>query len=100
MKLQPGDKVPNISVNDQDGVAVNLRDLKGKKVVLYFYPRDETPGCTTQACNLRDNYKLLLKEGYVVYGVSTDTEKSHQKFIKKEKLPFAFLSDREKNLHI
>jgi thioredoxin-dependent peroxiredoxin len=99
MKIKTGDKVPDVTVNDQDGNPVNLRDLKGKKVVLYFYPKDQTPGCTTQACNLRDNYKLLLKEGYAVFGVSTDSEKSHRKFIEKEKLPFSLLSDPERKLH-
>ncbi len=99
MKLAAGDKVPDITINDQDGNPVNLRDLKGKKVVLYFYPKDQTPGCTTQACNLRDNYKLLLKQGYTVYGISTDSEKSHKKFIEKEKLPFPLLSDPDKKMH-
>jgi thioredoxin-dependent peroxiredoxin len=99
MSLQAGDSVPDIAVNDQDGNPVNLRDLKGKKIVLYFYPKDQTPGCTTQACNLRDNYKLLLQQGYEVFGVSTDTEKSHQKFIQKEKLPFSLLADTERKLH-
>jgi thioredoxin-dependent peroxiredoxin len=99
MKLKTGDKVPDVTINDQDGHPVNLRDLKGKKIVLYFYPKDQTPGCTTQACNLRDNYKLLLKEGYSVFGISTDSEKSHRKFIDKEKLPFSLLSDPERKLH-
>lgn len=99
MKINAGDKVPDITINDQDGNAVNLRDLKGKKVVLYFYPKDQTPGCTTQACNLRDNYKLLLKQGFAVYGISTDSEKSHKKFIEKEKLPFPLLSDPERKMH-
>lgn len=97
--LQPGDKVPDLSINDQDGNAVNLAKLKGQKVVLYFYPKDQTPGCTTEACNLRDNYKLLLKQGFEVLGVSTDTEKSHQKFIAKEKLPFRLLADVDRKLH-
>jgi peroxiredoxin Q/BCP len=99
MKLNPGDKIPDITVNDQNGNPVNLRDVKGKKIVLYFYPKDQTPGCTAQACNLRDNYKLLLKQGYSVYGISTDSEKSHQKFIEKEKLPFPLLSDPDKKMH-
>jgi peroxiredoxin Q/BCP len=99
MKLNPGDKIPDITVNDQNGNPVNLRDVKGKKIVLYFYPKDQTPGCTAQACNLRDNYKLLLKQGYSVYGISTDSEKSHQKFIEKEKLPFPLLSDPDKRMH-
>jgi len=99
MALQVGDKVPDVTINDQDGTPVNLRDLKEKKLVLYFYPKDQTPGCTTEACNLRDNYKLLLKKGYEVLGVSTDSEKSHKKFIEKEKLPFRLLADPEKKLH-
>lgn len=99
MKLNAGDKVPDITITDQDGKAVNLRNLKGKKVVLYFYPKDQTPGCTTQACNLRDNYKLLLKQGYSVYGISTDSEKSHKKFIEKEQLPFPLLSDPDRKMH-
>jgi thioredoxin-dependent peroxiredoxin len=97
--INVGDKVPDITVNDQDGNPVNFRKLKGKKIVLYFYPKDQTPGCTTQACNLRDNYKLLLKEGFTVFGISTDSEKSHRKFIEKEKLPFSLLADPERKLH-
>lgn len=99
MTLKPGDKAPDFTVNDQDGNPVKLSSLKGKKLVLYFYPKDMTPGCTTEACNLRDNYKSMLKKGYEVLGVSTDTEKSHQKFIEKERLPFRLLSDTDKNLH-
>lgn len=99
MKLNAGDKIPDVTITDQDGNEVNLRDLKGKKVVLYFYPKDQTPGCTTQACNLRDNYKLLLKEGYSVFGISTDSEKSHRKFIEKEQLPFPLLSDPDRKMH-
>jgi peroxiredoxin Q/BCP len=97
--LQPGEKVPDLSINDQDGNPVNLAKLKGQKVVLYFYPKDQTPGCTTEACNLRDNYKVLLKQGFEVLGVSTDSEKSHQKFIAKEKLPFRLLADVDRKLH-
>jgi thioredoxin-dependent peroxiredoxin len=99
MALKVGSKAPDFSVNDQDGKAVKLSDLKGKKVVLYFYPKDMTPGCTAEACNLRDNYKLLLKQGFEVLGVSTDNEKAHQKFIAKEKLPFRLLADTEKKIH-
>lgn len=99
MGLEIGDKAPELKVNDQDGNLVKLSDLKGKKVVLYFYPKDMTPGCTTESCNLRDNYKLLLKQGYEVLGISTDNEKSHQKFIAKEKLPFRLLADVDKAVH-
>src|SRR5215203_2731136 len=97
--LSTGDKVPDIAINDQDGNPVSLKDFKGKKVVLYFYPKDQTPGCTAEACNLRDNYKALQKQGYEILGVSTDSEKSHQKFIVKEKLPFSLLADPDKKLH-
>ena len=99
MTLKVGDKAPDFTVKDQRGDTVKLSKLRGKKVVLYFYPRDMTPGCTAEACNLRDNYKLLQKQGYVVYGVSTDDEKSHQKFIAQEKLPFDLLADTDKVLH-
>jgi thioredoxin-dependent peroxiredoxin len=99
MSLQPGDKAPDFVVNDQDGKPVKLSDLKGKKVVLYFYPKDMTPGCTTEACNLRDNYRVMQKQGYEVLGVSTDNEKSHKKFIEKEKLPFRLLADTGKIVH-
>lgn len=99
MLLQAGDKAPDFSVNDENGNLVQLKDFKGKKLVLYFYPKDMTPGCTAESCNLRDNYKALLKKGYEVLGVSTDSEKSHQKFIAKEKLPFRLLSDPDRKLH-
>jgi peroxiredoxin Q/BCP len=99
MSLKIGSKAPDFTVNDQDGKAVTLSDFKGKKVVLYFYPADLTPTCTTEACNLRDNYKALLKQGYEVLGVSPDTEKKHRKFIEKEKLPFRLLSDIDLKIH-
>lgn len=99
MKLQPGDKAPDFTVNDQDGNPVKLSGLRGKKVVLYFYPKDMTPGCTAESCNLRDHYKALQKNGYEVLGVSADSEKSHKKFIEKEKLPFRLLADTEKAVH-
>ncbi len=99
MALQVGDKAPDFTVNDQDGNPVRLSDLKGKKVVLYFYPKDMTPGCTAEACNLRDNYRLMQKQGFEVLGVSTDNEKSHRKFIEKEKLPFRLLADTNKTMH-
>lgn len=99
MALKIGDKAPDFKVNNQDGQPISLAALKGKKVVLYFYPKDATPGCTAEACNLRDNYKSLLKAGYEVLGISTDNEKSHKKFIAKEKLPFSLLADVDKTVH-
>ena len=99
MALTAGSKAPDFTVKGQDGKDVKLTDFKGKKLVLYFYPKDMTPGCTAESCNLRDNYKALLKQGYEVLGVSTDNEKSHQKFIAKEKLPFSLLADTDKSLH-
>lgn len=99
MALQAGDKAPDFTVNDQDGNPLKLSDLKGKKVILYFYPKDMTPGCTAEACNLRDNHRLMQKQGYEVLGVSTDNEKSHRKFIEKEKLPFRLLADTSKTMH-
>lgn len=95
MGLQVGDPAPAFSVKDQHGNEVKLSDYKGEKVVLYFYPKDSTPTCTNQACNLRDNYGLLLKKGYKVLGVSPDSEKSHQRFIKKYDLPFPLLADTD-----
>lgn len=99
MSLSVGDKAPDFKVNDQDGNPVSLSDYKGKKVVLYFYPRDNTPGCTAEACNLRDNYSDLQDAGYEILGVSTDDEASHQKFIDKQNLPFKLLADTEKEIH-
>ncbi len=99
MKLKAGDKAPEFTGKDQDGNEVKLSDFSGKKVILYFYPKDNTPGCTAQACNLRDNYADLTSQGYVVIGVSTDTEKSHQKFIEKQNLPFTLLADTDKEIH-
>ena len=99
MALKIGSKAPNFTVNDQDGKPVTLSDLSGKKIVLYFYPTDLTPTCTTEACNLRDNYKALLKSGYEVLGISPDAEKMHRKFIAKENLPFRLLSDIDRKVH-
>lgn len=99
MSLQPGDTVPDFRVKDQDGNDVKLSDFKGKKVILYFYPKDNTPGCTDQACNLRDNFTKLSKDGYVILGISSDSERKHQNFIKKFDLPFTLLSDTEKVVH-
>ena len=99
MALAVGSKAPDFKSKDQEGKDVSLSDYKGKKVVLYFYPRDMTPGCTAEACSLRDNYKALQKAGYEVFGISTDDEKSHKKFITKEKLPFRLLADPDKTVH-
>lgn len=99
MALSIGDKAPIFTVNDQNGNPVSLEDFKGKKVVLYFYPKDQTPGCTAQSCNLRDNYNRLLAAGYEVLGISSDSEKSHLKFIEKQNLPFTLLADTEKKVH-
>lgn len=94
-----GDKAPELLGTDQDGKEIRLSDYKGKKVVLYFYPKDSTPGCTSEACNLRDNYELMLKRGYVVIGVSIQDEKSHKKFIEKNNLPFPLIADVDKKLN-
>lgn len=99
MTLKPGQKAPDFNARDQDGKPVSLKDFKGKKLVLYFYPKDMTSGCTAEACNLRDNYKVLQQKGYEIVGVSTDSEESHRKFIAKEKLPFLLLADTDKSVH-
>ena len=95
MKLKIGDKAPDFTSVDQDGKSISLSDFKGKKVVLYFYPKDNTPGCTEQACNLRDNYALFKTKGYTILGVSVDSEKKHQNFIKKYELPFPLIADTD-----
>ena len=97
-KLQAGDKAPNFKVHDENGKVRSLKDFKGKKLVLYFYPKDNTPGCTKEACNLRDNYTKFKKSGYEVIGVSTDSESSHKKFIEKQSLPFSLLADTDMEL--
>lgn len=99
MNLNVGDKAPAFSARNQEGRQVSLADFKGGKLVLYFYPKDLTPGCTAQACSLRDNYKALIKAGYSILGVSTDSEKLHQKFIAKEHLPFDLISDPDRAVH-
>ena len=91
--LSEGEKAPAFSGKDQDGKKISLADFKGKKLVLYFYPQDDTPTCTVQACNLRDNYALLKKNGFEILGVSPDDEKSHQKFEAKFSLPFPLIAD-------
>ena len=94
-KLQIGDKAPSINAIDQNGNNITLEQYQGKKVVLYFYPKDMTPGCTAQSCNLSDNYRSLQKNGYDVLGVSCDSVKRHQKFIAKHNLPFNLISDED-----
>lgn len=98
-KLKVGDKAPDFTANDQDGKKISLHDYKGKKVVLYFYPKDQTPGCTEQACNLRDNISDLTKAGYVVLGVSSDNEASHKEFQQKYNLPFSLVADNDKSIN-
>ena len=92
-ELAEGMKAPDFSGRDQSGEEISLKALQGRKVILYFYPKDNTPGCTTESCNLRDNYRQLIKKGFEVIGVSADSEKSHQSFIDKYDLPFNLISD-------
>lgn len=93
-----GDKVPEILGRDENGKEIRLSDFKGQKLVLYFYPKDNTSGCTAEACSLRDNYKELRRRGYAVVGVSVQDEKSHKKFIEKHELPFPLIADTENQL--
>ena len=96
--MKVGDKVPDLLGKDQNGKEIHLSDYKGKKIILYFYPQDNTPGCTAEACSMRDNYSELQKAGYIVIGVSVDSEQSHQKFIAKNNLPFPLIADTDKKL--
>ncbi len=96
--LKPGETAPLFTAIDQHGKEISLNSLKGKKVVLYFYPKDNTPGCTVEACNLRDNYTDLMNNGYVIIGVSPDAPTSHVKFAEKFDLPFSLLPDTEKEI--
>lgn len=96
--LKEGDIAPNFTAKDQNSNPISLADFKGKKVILYFYPQDNTPTCTKEACNFRDNYQSLLGKSFQVIGVSFDTEKSHQKFIKKYDLPFPLVADPDKKI--
>uniref|UniRef100_A0AB33IVQ0 thioredoxin-dependent peroxiredoxin n=2 Tax=unclassified Prevotella TaxID=2638335 RepID=A0AB33IVQ0_9BACT len=97
--MEVGNKAPEVLGRDEKGNEIKLSDFKGQKLVLYFYPKDSTSGCTTEACNLRDNYSELRKAGYAVVGVSVQDEKSHQKFIDKNELPFPLIADTEKTLN-
>lgn len=96
--LKEGDKAPAFTAKDQNGKEVSLADHKGKTVILYFYPKDDTPGCTAEACSFRDNYQSLLSKGYDVIGVSVDDEKSHKKFETKYQLPFTLISDTDHSI--
>jgi peroxiredoxin Q/BCP len=96
--LKEGDEAPGFTAKDQNGKTVSLSDFKGKKVILYFYPQDNTPTCTTEACNFRDNYQSMLSKGFEVIGVSPDTEKSHKKFEKKFNLPFPLIADPDRKI--
>ena len=97
-QLKEGMKAPLFEGTDQNGKKVRLDDFAGKKVVLYFYPKDNTPGCTAEACNLRDNYSQMIKEGFAVVGVSMDSEKSHKNFAAKYSLPFPLIADISKKI--
>jgi len=96
--LKVGDKAPDFQAVDQDGQKISLKDFRGSKLILYFYPKDDTPGCTAEACNLKDNYQVLKQKGFKVLGVSADSEASHKKFISKYVLPFALIPDKEKTI--
>lgn len=96
--LKAGDSAPNFSVEDQDGKLHSLKDYKGKKLVIFFYPKASTPGCTAEACNLRDNYKMLQAQGYEILGVSADSQKRQTNFKTKNELPFPLLADEDKEM--
>jgi len=98
INLKEGDKAPVFKSKDQNGKPISLADFKGSKVALYFYPEDDTPTCTIEACNLRDNYSSLVNKGIVVLGVSPDDEKKHKKFEKKFDLPFTLIADSDKKI--
>ena len=97
-QLNIGDAAPDIQSYDQNGNQISLGSLKGTKVILYFYPKDNTPGCTAEACNFRDNYQVFIDKGYKIIGVSADDEKSHKNFSAKYVLPFALISDKAKKI--
>lgn len=98
IKLKEGDMAPDFSAATNGGGHVSLSDFKGRNVILYFYPKDDTPGCTKEACNIRDHFSEFEKRGAVVLGVSTDPVKSHDKFVEKFKLPFRLLADEDKKI--
>ncbi|WP_070137700.1 thioredoxin-dependent thiol peroxidase [Crocinitomix algicola] len=96
--LNIGDKAPNFSGKIENGDEISLKDFNGKRLIIYFYPKDMTPGCTTQSCNLRDNYSLLQEKGFEIIGISADDEKRHIKFIDKHELPFHLIADVDKKI--
>lgn len=96
--LKVGDNAPHFRGKIQDGSEITLADFAGKRLIIYFYPKDLTPGCTVESCNFRDNYSMLLDKGFAILGVSADDEKKHQKFIEKHNLPFPLLADTEKEV--
>lgn len=96
--LKEGDIAPDFAITNQSGDVIRLSDFSDKKLIIFFYPKDNTPGCTAESCNLKDNYSSLLNEGFEVIGVSADSEASHQKFINKFSLPFQLLADTEKEM--
>lgn len=96
--LKPGDKSPIFEGIDQDGNTIKSSDYQGKPLIIFFYPKDNTPGCTNQVCNLRDNYQTLFDAGYQIIGVSADSSKSHKKFIEKHRLPFPLIADTDKTI--
>ena len=97
-ELKEGDKAPGFTANNQNGESVSLSNYKGKDLILFFYPKDDTPGCTAESCSFRDNYQALLSKGFEVIGVSVDDEKSHKKFVNKYQLPFTLISDLDKKI--
>jgi thioredoxin-dependent peroxiredoxin len=99
MAVEVGKMAPDFEAKNEKGELIKLSDYRGKKVILYFYPKDSTPGCTAQSCNLRDNYEAILKAGFAVFGISSDSEKSHQKFIEKQSLPFSLIADTDLKVH-
>ncbi len=96
--LKTGDQAPEFTANNQNNESISLSDFNGSKVIIYFYPKDNTPGCNAEACSFRDNYELFISKGYQVLGVSTDDEKSHKKFETKFELPFTLIADTEKKI--
>lgn len=96
--MKEGDIAPDFTAIDHNGKTIRLADYKGKKLILYFYPKDDTPGCTAEACNLRDNYNMLLEKGFDIIGVSADDQKKHLKFVDKYDLPFPLIPDTDKQI--